>query len=99
MNCYVYILLCNDNSFYTGITSNIRRRLYEHNNHIKSCLQKSKLPVNIVYSEIFSSRVEAARCEKEIKGWNRAKKINLIKSLNQEFTLRVEDPKRGVVHR
>lgn len=75
---YVYILECKDFSFYTGITSNIGRRLIEHNTRLKSCLQKCKVPVKLVYFEEFKTRVDAARREKEIKSWNRNKKIDII---------------------
>ena len=78
MNCYVYIVQCADGSYYTGITSDIYRRLYQHNNRIKSCLQKSKIPVKLAYIEKFYTRIEAARKEKEIKGWSRLKKFKLI---------------------
>ena len=78
MNCYVYVHKCVDRSYYTGITSNKERRLFEHNHHIRSSLQNSKLPVQMVYCEVHRSRVDAARREKEIKGWSRLKKEKLI---------------------
>jgi putative endonuclease len=81
MNCYVYILKGADGSYYTGITSNLERRLFEHNNRIKSCLQKSKVPVELACCELYNSRIDAAKREKEIKGWSRIKKENLINSL------------------
>ena len=77
--CYVYILECADSSYYTGITSNVKRRLFEHNNRIKSCLQKSKVPVKLRHVERYNSRIEAAEREKEIKGWNSLKKEVLLK--------------------
>ncbi len=73
------MLLCADKSFYTGITWNLKRRIKEHNSHIKSSLQKSKLPVKLAYWEKYNSRKEAAKREKEIKGWKKTKKENLIK--------------------
>jgi putative endonuclease len=82
MKCFVYIIKCKDNSYYTGITWNIAKRTEEHNLRIKSCLQKSKVPVSLVYSEEFESRIEAAKREKEIKGWSRKKKEILISSLH-----------------
>jgi putative endonuclease len=77
---YTYILECADGSFYTGITNNLERRVWEHNQHIKSCLQKSKLPAVVKYYEEHQSRIEAAKREKEIKGWSRKKKIQLFDS-------------------
>lgn len=78
MTCFVYILLCANKSYYTGITWNLKKRVKQHNLHIKSCLQKSKLPVKLVYWEKYNSRNLAALREKEIKGWSRKKKENLI---------------------
>ncbi|QQG44579.1 MAG: GIY-YIG nuclease family protein [Candidatus Roizmanbacteria bacterium] len=79
---YLYIIKCKDGSFYTGITSDLERRIKEHNSRMKSCLQKSKVPVELVYFEKYSTRIEAARREKEIKGWSRIKKRKLINSLH-----------------
>jgi putative endonuclease len=80
---FVYILLCADKSFYTGITWNLGVRIFQHNNHIKSALQNSKIPVILVYWERFDNRIKAAEREKEIKGWRREKKISLINSLHR----------------
>ena len=82
-SCFVYIVKCRDGTFYTGITSNIERRILEHNSRIKSCLQKSKVPVELVYLESFPNRIGVAKREKEIKGWSRKKKLSLI----EKFTL------------
>ena len=79
---FVYILKCKDNSYYTGITWNLEKRLKEHNSRIKTCLQKSKIPVELLYWERFNSKEEAAKREKEIKGWRREKKEKLINSLH-----------------
>ena len=83
MSWFVYIVECRDESFYTGITWNLKKRIAEHNQHIKTSLQFSKLPVRLVYWERFKNRFEAARKEKEIKGWTRAKKQKLVDSLHE----------------
>ncbi len=80
---FVYIIRCRDSSLYTGITWNLQKRIKEHNLRIKTCLQKSKIPANLVYWEEFNTRQEVAKREKEIKGWRREKKEKLIK----KFTL------------
>ena len=77
---YVYLLECSDGSYYTGITWNLEKRIEEHNQGIKTPIQPSRRPVKLVYSEDFKTRIEAARREKEIKGWRREKKEKLIKS-------------------
>jgi len=84
MICFVYILKCADGSYYTGITSNLKRRIKEHNLGIRTCLAKGKRPVRLVYWEKFKNRKEAAKREKQIKGWRRSKKEDLIK----RFSLR-----------
>lgn len=83
MSCFVYIVKCKDNSLYTGITWNLQRRISEHNQRIKTPLQKSKVPVRLVYWQRFENRFEAAHREKEIKGWSRMKKDNLVNSLHR----------------
>ena len=67
--------------FYTGMTWNLEKRIHEHNLGIKTAIQKSRLPVRLVYWEKFGFRKEAAMREKEIKGWRREKKEKLIDSL------------------
>ncbi len=79
MAYFVYILECSDGSFYTGFTTNIDRRIREHN--LKKGGAKSirgKLPVRLAYSEEFETINEALKREAEIKGWSRSKKKVLI---------------------
>ncbi len=80
---YVYIVRCSDNSLYTGFTSNIEKRVKEHNTSIRGAKSiKGKLPVKLVYSEGYSSMGEALRRENEIKSWSRNKKLALINKDN-----------------
>jgi len=81
MSCFIYILECNDKSFYTGITWSLSKRILEHNNGL-SLATKGRLPVKLVYWEKYNNRQLAAKGEKEIKGWIRAKKEKLISSLH-----------------
>lgn len=78
---HLYIARCKDGSYYTGITTNVKRRLFEHNNKIGAKSLKGKLPAKLVYSQSFENQIEAAKREREIKGWRREKKINLVKGL------------------
>ncbi|MDD5626738.1 MAG: GIY-YIG nuclease family protein [Patescibacteria group bacterium] len=80
---FVYILRCQDDCLYTGITWNLAKRIKEHNLGLTP-FTKNKLPVKLVYVESFGIRQQAHSREKEIKGWRREKKENLIK----EFSLR-----------
>lgn len=72
---FVYILKCSDESFYTGITDNIDRRLIEHQSGInKKCYTHSKRPLDLVYFEEFQNPNDAITWKKRIKGWSRKKK-------------------------
>ncbi len=75
---FVYIVKCKDNSLYTGITTNIKRRIEQHNNKIGAKSLRSKIPVFLVHSEKFVNQIEAAKREREIKGWNKNKKLKFI---------------------
>ncbi|MDF1612040.1 GIY-YIG nuclease family protein [Stygiobacter electus] len=76
---YLYILKCKDDSYYTGITNNLEKRIQEHNAGIYKGYTSSRLPVKLVYSRTFKDINEAIRSEKQIKNWSRAKKEALIK--------------------
>lgn len=69
---------CNDDSFYTGISTDIKRRINEHNSKIGAKSLRGKIPVSLVYSERYNSQSKVAKRESEIKGWSRGKKIKLI---------------------
>lgn len=76
--CYLYILSCNDNSFYCGSTFDLKNRIKEHNVGEAAVWTKKRQPVKLVYFEIHDSLLLARRREKQLKGWTRAKKLNLI---------------------
>ncbi len=76
---YTYILLCSDNSFYVGHTSNLQERVKNHQNGAASIYTKKRRPVKLVYFEKFDSKENAINREKQLKGWSKIKKINLIK--------------------
>jgi putative endonuclease len=76
---YTYILLCSDGSYYTGVTNNIEKRLYEHQNGlIPSCYTLSRRPVRVVFHQAFRDVRYALLAEKQIKGWSRKKKEALM---------------------
>ena len=75
---FVYVLKCSDESYYTGVTSNLEKRLIEHNSGMFKGYTSTRLPVKLVYSNSFSDVNDAIRAEKQIKGWSRAKKEALI---------------------
>jgi putative endonuclease len=76
---YVYIVLCSDGSYYTGVTNNIEVRLAQHNQGTdEACYTYSRRPVNLKYYEPFNNIKQAIAREKQIKGWSRRKKQALI---------------------
>jgi putative endonuclease len=77
---YVYILRCADGSLYTGITTDVHRRLQEHNSKDGSAARytRSRQPVQLVYQESAASRSEATRREMEIKAMDRTTKESLV---------------------
>jgi putative endonuclease len=78
MDWYLYIVKCNDGTLYTGITTDLIRRVSEHNNKKGAKSLKGKLPVKLVYNESFENQIEAAKREREIKSWKRKYKLQLI---------------------
>jgi predicted GIY-YIG superfamily endonuclease len=86
MGFYVYILQCKDESYYTGHTDDMDKRLFEHQNGIiKTCYTYRRRPVDVIYVEMFSTRDEAFFAEQQIKEWSRRKKQALIKKDWQEI--------------
>lgn len=92
---WVYILGCNDKSYYTGHTDNLEARLYQHHNRlILSCYTATRLPVTLLYSASFPSRMEALVAENQIKGWSRKKKEALIKGDWEKLSLHAKRKKK-----
>ena len=87
-NWYVYIVRCSDQSFYTGITNNVERRIDEHNNSdlLGARYTRTRCPVNLVYQESLDSRSEATRREYKIKGLSRTEKEALVKKMQIKGT-------------
>jgi putative endonuclease len=75
---WMYILECSDESFYTGSTNNLEKRIKEHQNGDGSNHTKMRLPIKLVYFEKFSRIEEAFFREKQVQGWSRKKKEALI---------------------
>ncbi len=83
---YIYLLLCDKKTFYVGITNDLKERLWQHKN--KRSLHTKKFSViEIVYCEAHKSKYEAAKREKQLKGWSHAKKQMLINKI-------IDDPHR-----
>ena len=78
MAFYVYILRCADDSFYTGHTEDLERRVAAHQQGQFPGYTHSRRPVKLVFAEEFVSRAEALERERQVKGWSRAKKSALV---------------------
>lgn len=75
----VYIVRCSDDSLYTGITTDLDRRISEHNwTWLWAKYTKMRQPVELVYSQSCENRSEASKEEIRIKGLTRKKKLELI---------------------
>jgi len=75
---FVYILRCNDGSYYVGKTNDIRVRLDEHQAGVAANFTAGRRPVEMVYAEDHPTVKQAAKRELQLKRWSRAKKEALI---------------------
>lgn len=78
MPYFVYIVKGTDDSLYTGYTIDIGKRVDTHNKSNGAKALKGRLPVRLVYSEMFETKREAMKREAEIKSWPRIKKLKLL---------------------
>jgi len=78
---YFYIVRCKDDSLYSGQTSNLKRRIIEHNSNTTRSAKylRGKTPVKLVYFERFRSLQKAMKREAEVKKFTKAKKEELIR--------------------
>lgn len=77
MEWFIYILLCDEKTFYVGLTSSIKNRLLSHTSSYNIGTKKFS-HIKLVYTEKFPIRKSAEKREKQLKGWSRAKKKALI---------------------
>lgn len=75
---YVYIVECNDGTYYTGYTTDVDRRIDEHNQGDGAKYTRGRRPVELVYAESFDTSSEALRREHEIKQLRRSGKERLV---------------------
>ncbi|MCU0663784.1 MAG: GIY-YIG nuclease family protein [Myxococcota bacterium] len=78
---FVYVLRCGDGTLYTGITTELERRLREHNDGVGARYTGSRRPLALAYFELAISRSSAAKREAQIKKMSRPRKLELIASL------------------
>ena len=83
---YVYIMTNKyNNVFYTGITNDLKRRIYEHKSRLVDGFTKKYNINKLLYYEVFDDAYNAITREKQIKGLSRAKNLNLINNANKEW--------------
>lgn len=83
---YVYLLTNKHNNvLYTGVTNDLIRRVYEHKSKLVAGFTQKYNVDRLVYYEVCESIVAAIEREKQIKGWTRKKKQDLINALNPEW--------------
>lgn len=82
---YTYILKCSDNTYYTGWTNNLEKRLKDHNEGKGAKYTKPRRPVVLAYYETFETKEEAMKREYAIKHMTRAEKEKIIKNKSRNL--------------
>jgi putative endonuclease len=77
---YLYIMRCSDDSLYTGVTTDVSRRVIAHNQKSGGNYTRVRTPVKLVYQESHPTQSTALKREAQIKRWTRNKKLALINS-------------------
>ena len=86
---YVYFLRCNDNSLYTGITTDIKRRLHQHNNtKLGAKYTRARRPVVLVYSEVAEDKSTASKREYQLRTLTKNKKEQLVLAHTSPFNIK-----------
>jgi putative endonuclease len=88
---FVYILAGKSGVLYTGVTSRLDSRVVEHRQKIIDGFTRKYNVTRLIYFEMFADIRAAIAREKQLKGWRRAKKLELIKSLNPTWRDLSED--------
>ena len=78
MAFFAYLLRCHDGSYYAGHTDNLELRMAQHTTGALGGYTARRLPVTLLWSDSFQTRVDAFAAERKLKGWSRAKKEALI---------------------
>jgi putative endonuclease len=79
---HLYILECADSSLYTGITTDVARRIKQHESGEGAKYTRGRAPLKLLYTKKFKSRSAASKRELEVKKMSREEKLDLIKALN-----------------
>ncbi|MCB9497193.1 MAG: GIY-YIG nuclease family protein [Fibrobacteria bacterium] len=84
---WLYILECSDGSFYVGSTIDLERRVAQHKSGEGAVYTRSRRPLKLVFSQEFQRLEEAFLREKQVQGWNRAKRLALIEGRFQDLPI------------
>jgi putative endonuclease len=82
---YVYIMASKTVTLYTGLTSNIKKRVWEHKNHVVPGFSDKYKTERLLYYETIGDSLSAIGREKQIKNWRREKKVKLIEIINPQW--------------
>lgn len=74
------MLKCSDLSYYVGITTDLEKRIAEHRAKLGGAYTSIRLPVQVVYAQLFATKDEALAAERQLKGWSRKKKEAFLKN-------------------
>ncbi len=86
MTAYIYIMTNKNNKvMYTGVTSNLIKRIYEHKNGLAKGFTLKYKVKKLIYYEVFDNIIDAINREKQIKSWNRKRKEELINIMNPDW--------------
>jgi putative endonuclease len=75
---FFYMLRCQDNSLYSGVTNNLKARVKKHNEGTGAKYTCSHRPVTLIHSECYNNASEAKKREQEVKSWPKSKKEQLV---------------------
>ena len=92
---YVYILRCGDNSLYCGWTTNLEARIVKHNAGLGAKYTRSRLPVELVYFEMYEDRHTALSREWHLKRMSREEKLRLIRGAQAAGNELQQDGRHG----
>lgn len=82
---FLYILKCSDETLYTGITTDLKRRLGEHNSSaLGARYTRGRRPLELVYSKRFNNRSLASKEENRVKKLSRSKKLQMLALSKQD---------------
>ena len=82
---YVYIMTNSTRTLYIGVTNNLVRRVYEHKQKLVEGFTKKYNITMLMYYEVADDIHEAIAREKQLKGWRRSRKVDLISSFNPQW--------------